>query len=250
MISFQTGADMKIGIITAMPEETAAVLKKAASSKINELKGRKIFHSEIYGHDIVLLEAGMGMLNAGWAATVLAIESPDLIISTGFGGAVLPGLSVGDIVASQQLLHSSASGFEEIEVGFYGRNNIADNLGFNRGTFISCDVILDKKTVAKQLPDGTANPVVEMESSAVARVAGIQGIPFLGIRAISDPWDEELDFSISEFCDDSMQIRIPKVLATIAKRPKIIPQLIRLARSSSVAAKSLAVAMERLFKQI
>ncbi len=241
---------MKIGIITAMPEETAAVLKKAESSVKNELKGRKVFHCEIYGHEIVLIEAGMGMLNAGWAATVLAVEQSDLIISTGFGGAILPGLSVGDVVAAQQLLHSSTSGFEEIEVGIYGRNSIADSLGLSRGTFISCDVILDKKTLAKQLPDGTANPVVEMESAAVARVAGIQGIPFLGIRAISDPWNEELDFSINEFCDDSMKIRIPKVLATIVKRPKIIPQLIRLARTSSIAAKSLAVAMERLLKQI
>jgi len=241
---------MKIGIITAMPEETTAALKKAEHSTKNELKGRKVFHCEIYGHEIVLIEAGMGMLNAGWAATVLAIEQPDLIISTGFGGAVLPGLSVGDVVAAQQLLHSSANGFEEIEVGIYGRNSIADILGLNRGTFISCDVILDKKTLSKQLPDGTTNPVVEMESAAVARVAGTQGIPFLGIRAISDPWDEKLDFNINEFCDDSMKIRIPKVLATIAKRPKIIPQLIRLARTSSIAAKSLAVAMEQLFKQI
>jgi len=249
-MNLSTGANMKIGIITAMPEETTAALKKAEHSTKNELKGRKVFHCEIYGHEIVLIEAGMGMLNAGWAATVLAIEQPDLIISTGFGGAVLPGLSVGDVVAAQQLLHSSANGFEEIEVGIYGRNSIADILGLNRGTFISCDVILDKKTLSKQLPDGTTNPVVEMESAAVARVAGTQGIPFLGIRAISDPWDEKLDFNINEFCDDSMKIRIPKVLATIAKRPKIIPQLIRLARTSSIAAKSLAVAMEQLFKQI
>jgi adenosylhomocysteine nucleosidase len=241
---------MKIGIITAMPEETAAVLKKAGCSAKNELKGRKIFHCDISGHKIVLIEAGMGMLNAGWAATVLAVEQSDLIISTGFGGAVLPGLSVGDIVAAQQLLHSSASGFEEIEVGIYGRNSIADSLGFNRGTFISCDAILDKKTLVKQLPDHVSNPVLEMESAAVARVAETQGIPFLGIRAISDPWDEELDFSINEFCDENMKIRIPKVLATIAKRPKIIPQLIRLARTSSVAAKSLAVAMERLLNKI
>lgn len=241
---------MKIGIITAMPEETAAVLKKAAKSKTEELKGRKILHCEICGHDIVLIEAGMGMLNAGWAATVLAIHKPDLIISAGFGGAVLPGLSVGNVVAARQLLHSSTDGFEEIEVGIYGRNSIAGTLGLSIGTFISCDVILDKKTLGTQLPGGTANPVVEMESAAVARVAGTQGIPFLGIRAISDAWDEELDFSINEFCDEQMKIRIPKVLATIARRPRIIPQLIRLARTSSVAGKSLAAAMERLFQQI
>jgi adenosylhomocysteine nucleosidase len=43
-----------------------------------------------------------------------------------------------------------------------------------------------------------------------------------------------------------MQIRIPKVLLTIARKPRFIPQLVRLARNSRVAAANLTQAMERL----
>ena len=241
---------MKIVIITAMPEESGAVLKGAKKSEKSLFSGRKRFHAHIGGHDLDLVEAGMGMLNAGWAATALAAEQPDLMISAGFGGAVLPGLSVGDVVAAQQVLHWSGSEFEEIAVGFYGRNTVADELSFARGTFISCDLILDKQSLGPKLPPGAANPVVEMESAAIARVAATHGIPFLGLRTISDPWNEELDFSIDEFCDDTMQIRPVKVLATILRRPRIIPQLIRLARNSRVAAAGLANAMKRLLHQI
>ena len=89
-----------------------------------------------------------------------------------------------------------------------------------------------------------------MESAAVARVAASHGIPFLAMRAISDPWDEEMDFTIDEFCDDSMRIRPARVLATILRRPRIIPQLVRLARTSRVAAGGLARGMERLLAAI
>jgi adenosylhomocysteine nucleosidase len=128
---------------------------------------------------------------------------------------------------ARHIMQLHGNDLEEVSVGFYGQNNIAGKLSLPQGTFISCDTILNKSELAGLLPAECANPVVEMETAAIARVATLHGIPFLALRTISDPWDEELDFSIDEFCDDSMQIRIPKVLRTIAKRPHIIPQLIR-----------------------
>jgi len=233
-----------------MPEESEAIMRRAKLLEKSQLSGRKRYRIQIAGHDIVLVEAGMGMLNAGWAATSLAVESPDLLISTGFGGAVQAGLSVGDVVVAEQILHWSGSEFEEVPVGFYGRNAVADSLSLGRGTFITCDIILNKHVLAQRLPAVAVNPVVEMESAAVARVVATHGIPFLAMRAISDPWDEELGFTIDEFCDDTMRIRPAKVLAIILRRPRIIPQLIRLARNSRVAATGLASAMERLLRQI
>lgn len=241
---------MKIVIITAMPEESAAVLKGAKQRRKSLLSGRKRYQTSIDGHDILLVEAGMGMLNAGWAATALAAEQPDLMISAGFGGAVLPGLSVGDAVLAEQLLQWNGDTFETVAAGFYGRNAAAGTLSLACGAFISCDVIQDKRSLAALLPAGAANPVLEMESAAIARVAAAHGIPFLGLRTISDPWDEELDFTIDEFCDNSMRIRPAKVLATILRRPRIIPQLIRLARNSRVAAAGLAGAMGHLLHRI
>ncbi|NVN90165.1 MAG: phosphorylase [Desulfuromonadales bacterium] len=241
---------MKIVIITAMPEESRAIMRRARLRETSLLSGRKRYRIQISGHEIVLVEAGMGMLNAGWAASALATESPDLMISAGFGGAVLPGLVVGDVVMAERILHLSGAELEEVAVGFYGRNAAADSLSFRRGVCISCDQILNKGDLALRLPAGVVNPVVEMESAAVARIAASHSIPFLALRAISDPWDEELDFSIDEFCDEDMRIRPAKVLATILRRPAIIPQVIRLARNSHVAASGLARAMERLLGHI
>ena len=238
---------MKIGITTAMPEEARAILKNAEEPQRSQHGGRSVFRCRIAGHDVTLVEAGMGMVNAGWAATALAIQTPDLMISAGFGGAVLPGLKVGDLVMAEQLLHWTGDGFEQVEAGMYASEKISLLV---RGCFITSDGILNKHDLQGLLPSDAHHPVLEMESAAVARVAAEHGIPFLGLRAISDPWDEELGFAINEFCDDELRIRPLKVLATILRRPTIIPQLIRLARNSRVAAKSLCAATEQLFRQL
>jgi adenosylhomocysteine nucleosidase len=181
---------------------------------------------------------------------MLAAERPDLLVSAGFGGGVLPGLGVGDVVMAERLLHWTGNGFEQVEARFYGQDTGINPLAALRGEFITSDGILNKKQLVAILPRDATRPVVEMESAAVARVAAERGIPFMGLRAISDPWDEELAFSIDEFCDDDKRIRPHKVFATILRRPRIIPQLFRLAWNSHIAARSLGKAMERLLEQM
>lgn len=241
---------MKIAIITAMPEETRAVLGKTWPVEKTVHGDRISYRCLVDGHDITLFEAGMGMLNAGWAASVLAAEMPDLIVSAGFGGGVVPGLKVGDVVMAERVLHWTGSDFEQVQTKFYGQKPGNSTSLFPRGCFITCDGIIRKQQLVELLPSGVIRPVVEMESAAVARVAAERAIPFLGLRAISDSWNEELGFSIDEFCDDDMRIRPLKVAATVMRRPRIIPQLVRLAWNSYVAARRLRTATDRLLAYV
>jgi adenosylhomocysteine nucleosidase len=89
-----------------------------------------------------------------------------------------------------------------------------------------------------------------METAAVARIAAASGIPLVAVRAISDGADEELGFTIDEFTDREMNISAWKVLRTVAARPRIIPQLIRLARNADVAGRNLAIAVIALLEKI
>jgi adenosylhomocysteine nucleosidase len=241
---------MKISIITAMPEETRAVLGKTWPVEKAMHGDHSTYRCLVAGHDIILFEAGMGMPNAGWAASVLAADMPDLIVSAGFGGGVVPGLKVGDVVMAERVLHWTGAGFEQVQTRFYGQNPGDSASLLPRSCFITCDGIINKQRLIELLPSGVNLPVVEMESAAVARVAAERGIPFMGLRAISDSWNEELGFSIEEFCDDAMRIRPFKVAATLLRRPRIIPQLIRLAWNSHVAAKGLGAAIERLLESV
>jgi adenosylhomocysteine nucleosidase len=234
-----------------MPEETGALLKLFASVKKCACGIRSAYRCDHSGHEIVLCEAGMGFDNAARAAEAMVNEfSPGMLISSGFCGGITPELTVGDVVVAMAVIIASGTETEKVPVeipeqcsNFVTRQTAEGKRVFG-GLFVSTPVIVQKQRMAAMMPPGTRYPVLEMESAAIAIVAVENGIPFAGIRAVSDPFDEELGFSLDEFCDRQMRIRIPRVLSTILRKPRIIPQLIRLARNSRVAGAGMARAVE------
>jgi len=243
---------MKIGIITAMPGETRAIVRALGNTQKTSKEGLAVHHAQFSGHELMIVEAGMGFTNATTAARQLASElQPDLMVSAGFCGGISEELRVGDAVLATSLAIVSENGLKEVLVTIppVSRDFISRQADEGRrvfaGLFACTTTIMQKGRLAALLPPDAQFPVVEMESAAIALVAGENGIPFVGLRTVSDPFDEELDFSLDEFCDERMRIRIPKVLLTIARKPRIIPQLVRLARNSRVAAAALSQAVER-----
>ncbi|MBL0225236.1 MAG: hypothetical protein IPQ16_06540 [Geobacteraceae bacterium] len=244
---------MKIGIITAMPEETAAIIRTLQQVRKIRPDGRTLHLAQFYGHEIIVAEAGMGFANATTAARqLLGEQRPGLLISAGFCGGVSTELQVGDTVVASGLTIVSEKGLQEVLVtipavcrDFVTCQAVEGRRVFG-GLFSTTASIMQKSRLATLLAANAPFPVVEMESSAIALAAEENGIPFIGIRTVSDPFDEELDFSLDEFCDRQMRIRIPRVLLTVARKPLIIPQLIRLARNSSIAAARLSDSFGRL----
>lgn len=246
---------MKIAVITAMPEEYRAVansLGTATAVQIGELRGGRFSHA---GHDFLLVQSGMGFHNAARASELLIRDCrPDLLVSTGFCGGIVPGLLAGDIVVAKGIIIAGDGCFEEIPVPLSpaGRNFVLSETAEGKrtfgGAFVSASTIMSKNRLGGLLPGTYINPVAEMESGAVAIVAAENSIPLLAIRAVSDCAAEELGFSLGEFCDpDLRRICIHKVLLTVLRKPRIIPQLLRLSRSSRRAAESLTAALPRLF---
>ncbi|MDD2540615.1 MAG: phosphorylase [Desulfuromonadaceae bacterium] len=242
---------MKIAVITAMPEEFRAVYCCLEPGTAMRLAGLKAFRSHTCGHDVMLLESGMGFDNAAYAAeAVIREECPELLISVGFCGGIDPALQTGDVVVAKQMVIVTGDGLEEVPVLFSttGPTFVARQAGARifGGMFASTPAIMSKTVLAGMLPTGSPTPVVEMESAAIAIIAVENRIPLLAVRSVSDPADEELGFSLDEFCDARMRIRPHRVLLTILRKPRIIPQLLRLARNSRIAANSLAAAMKKL----
>ena len=248
---------MRIGIITAMPEETGALLKRLGA--VEKIAGwnLKACRCNLSGHDITLCEAGMGFDNAvRGAETIIREARPDLLISTGFCGGISPELKVGDVVVATSVVIVSGKLVEAVSVEIpalcsnFVVRMAAEGARVFGGRFASTPEIMAKAQLAAVLPGDPRCQVVEMESAAIAIAAVENGIPFVGIRAVSDPFDEELGFSLDELCDEHMCISIPRVLLTVLRKPRIIPQLIRLARNSRVAGANLARAVEQFLAKI
>lgn len=248
---------MKIGIITAMSEEFLAVADCFGASASEILGSYKVRRFNTAETEFILIESGLGFNNASRATELLIHDGrPDLLISAGFCGAIVDGLEVGDVVLAEQIVISDGKGVTDVPIHL---SNIATGSVLRQtdgdkrvvmGTFISTSVITQKKLLAGILAGCYRNPVVEMESGAIAIVAVENNIPMLAIRAVSDAATEELDFSIEEFCGADLRRVVPhRVLLTIIKKPRLIPQLIRLYRNSRKAAGSITTELTRLFSQ-
>jgi adenosylhomocysteine nucleosidase len=248
---------MEIAVITAMPEEFRAVagcLGSSSRARLGQLNAKKYKFGR---HGILLVESGMGFDNAARAAeSIISEAAPDLLVSAGFCGGIAAELQVGDVVVASRMVMVSGNSVDPVPsdipaaVQSLAARQTACGKRIFSGTFCSTAVITSKAKLSGLLSGSYPCPVVEMESAAIAQVAVGSRIPVIGLRSVSDPAGEELGFSLDEFCDSSLRISSGRVLMTILRKPRIIPQLIRLAGNSRIAARSLTAAMKELLARL
>ena len=244
-----------IGLIAAMPDEIKPLLHRAGNVCRERLAGFPVYRFSLTGRNCCLVESGMGPKRAA-AATRALLGATDarVVVNFGFAGAVTAGPTVGDIVVAQRLLCLHERLFTE-ETGL--DPDLTERLAaalaapgnerrftLFRGAFITANDIVAKAELATRLPIDLPQPVLEMESAAVARAAARAEVPFVALRSISDAADEELGFAITDLTDAELNLRLHRVLITVAKRPWIVPQLLRLAKNTRHAGETLAAAME------
>jgi nucleoside phosphorylase len=164
-----------------------------------------------------------------------AVGIPDLsgkgvagIIMAGLAGALDPQLKVGDIVVDQS---SSWRG---------------SKVTHRKVWFHSVDHPVVTPEEKRELFGQTGASVVEMENQAVKKAAKAYGIPFLGIRAISDTAAEAIDPAVLDFVDPYGKVRMKSQVRGGARRPSLIKELRRLSRASTVAVEALAKAMHEI----
>lgn len=243
------------GIVVAMPEERRAILARATNIRKEQAGGCVIYNALLAGRLIAVIEAGMGIAAASAATKILAdIKNPQLLVSAGFCGAVRSGCAVGDIILCKQLWQYNEHGASRPDLAIKQSkiSEIENSLQqfavpVKSGCFITTSSIVSKAELAAKLPADLLNPVLEMETAAVAKVAANRGIPFLGIRTVSDDAGEELLFSMDEISKNN-RISIFKLLVACLKKPAIVPQLARLAKTSAIAGKSLGIACTAILK--
>lgn len=252
---------MRIGLVAAMPEECEPLLKRNTHHTKERIGRFPSFRFWVGPVDACLVRSGMGPERATAAAGALVPAfRPEVVISIGLGGGALPGPKVGDLVLAERLLWLREGIFTEqpglsVETAQTIRRTLASALPdkgerLHLGTFITSARIENKGQLAGRLPAGVDCPLLEMETCAVARVATEAGLPFLAIRAVSDDAGEELGFGIEEFCDAELDVRISRVLLTLARKPWILPQLLRLARNSRIAGEHLADGVMALLENL
>jgi adenosylhomocysteine nucleosidase len=248
----RTAQSTTIGIVTSLAEETKPLLGRFPHAQ-RAMCGSYPAHRFVAGTNAVMLvQAGMGELNARDASRCLMETAhPRLLLSAGFTGAVQPGPLVGDLVVAtalyryQQNAASPAAGLSDALAARLLA--LTASAGLDRpwhcfpGTFLTTGHSVAKTALNLHLPSAMPNPVIEMETAAVAAVAAEWGIPCGALRAVSDAASDELDFTVEELCDAHLRLRLSRIILTILRRPRLIGQFLRLARNSATAGENLAI---------
>ena len=92
---------MKYGIICAMEEEIKTLVEKLADKQEQSIADMKYYTGTINGHEVVLVQSGIGKVQAAVNTAFLANNfHVDCIINSGSAGGIGDGMHVGDVVLS------------------------------------------------------------------------------------------------------------------------------------------------------
>lgn len=202
---------MKIGIITAMQvehDQIVALLPDPRVAPADASLGTPALTQGLLGpHRVVLARSGIGKVNAALTASALiAAEHPDVVLSTGCAGglAASPGV-MGVVAAAETVYHDVWCGegnaygqVQDLPPRFAADSRLlavaralaADpEIGTPVAVGLTCTgdkFITDRSELSAvqcAFPEALA---VDMESTAIAQVCYLRGVPFLSFRVLSD----------------------------------------------------------------
>ena len=211
---------MKIGIIGAMEQEVAILKDQLANCETHLKAGCTFYTGTLNGHDVVLLQSGIGKVAAAvGSAVLLEIFQPDVVLNTGSADGFDSSLNVGDVVISTEVRYHDADvtafGYEigqmaQQPAAFASDTKLMDvaekalaTMGDThavRGLICTGDAFVCSAEKQAFIRDNFPSVIaVEMEAAAIAQACHQFNVPFVVVRAISDVADKESPMSFEEF---------------------------------------------------
>lgn len=210
-----------IGIIGAMEVEVAILKEKMEDVRIIKKASMDFYEGILAGKKVVVVRSGIGKVNAGICAQILAdVFSVDAIINTGIAGSLNKNINIGDIVLSTDVVQHDmdATGFgyrkgqiPQMPVFFFNADDnlrrlaaevckeVNPDIQVFEGRIASGDQFVCDQDVKNQIVSEFSAYATEMEGAAIGQAAYLNEIPFLVVRAISDKADGSAQMDYSEF---------------------------------------------------
>ncbi len=218
----------RIAIIAALPGELKPLVRNWQHERSGDVDLWRTRHNDA---EWVAACAGMGKAAASQAfAKVESGGKADRVISVGWVGSLRPEIEAGkayraagviDLLTGERFTTDGASA--------------GDPWLVTSGRVAGID---EKRRLGAEYDAG----LVDMEASAIARLAAMRGIPFDCFKGVSDGFKENLpDFNrfISWQGSGQGQLQLLRLLFFVLPRPWYWPALVRMGENSSKASQTL-----------
>ena len=184
------------------------------------------------GCEMLAIANGIGQERAAAAveAAVRADGSLSAVWSIGTAGALDPFLAVADVIAATEVTDGGQTWQANAPAGPPVRSGL-----------VRTSQHVARTSVEKKNLHATGAIIVEMEAAAVARAASEMAVPFYCVRGVSDHANETFFIDFESFFMPNGTLNVPRLVVYALAHPMdALPELIRLQRRSSLAAKRLA----------
>ncbi|MCM1152613.1 MAG: 5'-methylthioadenosine/adenosylhomocysteine nucleosidase [Muribaculum sp.] len=193
---------MKIGILVAMDKEMNLLLPLIESAK--DIKSDIFEHhiGKIGHHDVCVAKCGIGKVNSALSTyNLINSFTPDLIVNTGVAGGA-SGMTPGQLLVAEYAAYHDVWCGPGTEIGGADGCSVylpaddrlitlahehldKDNVFF--GLICSGDRFISKASEIKEIKKTfPAVMAVDMESTSIAQVCSMKGVPFNILRVVSD----------------------------------------------------------------
>ena len=211
------------GIIAAMQEEMQEIEKIMQYKENIKLYNLNIIKGKINEYNIVLVEAGVGKVNAGRVTQILIDNFKiDAIINVGSAGSATDELNIGDIVIGKKLVQHdfdiTAFGHQKGYISNVGQFIESDDklvlkmkqtiekiekdeFKIKIGTIASGDIFCTESKMREKIRNKFNADAIEMEGAAIAQVCKLDEIPFIVIRSISDKPNGKNEITFEQFLE-------------------------------------------------
>lgn len=223
----------KYGIITAMQEEMQEIEKIMEEKQNQKIYELNFITGKINSTEVVLVEAGIGKINAARTTQILIDNfNIDAIINVGSAGSSNDELDIGDIViGKKQVQHDfdiTAFGHPKGFISNVGQYVESDSTLIEKmketiskmqdnefkikiGIIASGDIFCTELKMKEKIRSKFNADAIEMEGAAIAQVCKLDNIPFLIIRSISDKPNGNNHITFEQFLEKASK-RCAKII--------------------------------------
>jgi adenosylhomocysteine nucleosidase len=210
-----------LGIIGAMAQEVEQLKNEMTEPQIEKVARMEFYKGKIGGKDVVVVQSGIGKVNAGMCVQILVDRyGVDGIVNTGIAGSLQAKIDIGDLVLStdavQHDMEATKFGYPvgqipQMDVFSFQADEklrelakkccaeVNSDIAVHEGRVLTGDQFISDKEKKDWLLETFAGYCTEMEGAAIAQAAYLNGVPFLIVRAISDKADDSASMDYAEF---------------------------------------------------
>ena len=222
-----------------MELEVEALKEHMDVKNIVEKASMKFYEGTLRGKDVVIVQCGIGKVNAGICVQILAdLFQVDAVINTGVAGSLRAEINIGDIVVSTDAcehdMDVTALGYKQgiipqmkesffkadrqlVEAAIEVCREVNPDINVYEGRVLSGDQFISGEEIKNKLIDLFDGFCTEKEGAAIAHAAFLNEIPYVVIRAISDKADGSAHMDYPEF-ERAAAAHSAKLVENLVKR--------------------------------